>query len=60
MVGEQVKKVNGYPFPGKVVCVFNNLAGQERVVVECTVPEVAGCLHIYSPSQLERVYEDWS
>lgn len=24
-------------------------AGERRIVVECTVPEVAGALHIYNP-----------
>lgn len=32
---------------------FTTLAGHERLVVECTVPEVAGALHIYSPEQIE-------
>lgn len=52
MIGDRVRKVRGYPFPGVVVAVFTTTAGLLRVVVECTVPEVAGCLHIYSPDQL--------
>jgi hypothetical protein len=36
-----------------VVAVFTTLAGERRVVVECTVPEVAGALHIYSPDQIK-------
>ena len=32
--------------------VFDTLAGQRRVVVECTTPEVAGALHIYNEGQL--------
>jgi hypothetical protein len=48
-VGDEVENVRGYRWPGKVVAVFTTLAGERRVVVECTVPEVAGALHIYSP-----------
>jgi hypothetical protein len=52
MVGDRVAKVNGYKWPGIVVCRFQTLAGETRVVVECTVPEVAGALHIFAPDQL--------
>lgn len=52
-VGDKVQKVNGYCWPGVVVSVFLTLDRQTRYVVECTVPEVAGALHIYSESQLE-------
>ena len=38
--------------------VFDTLAGKTRVVVECTVPEVAGALHIYSPEQLVALGEE--
>jgi hypothetical protein len=51
-VGDEVEKIRGYKWPGVVVSVFHTLAGDERVVVECTVPEVAGALHIYAPEQL--------
>ena len=50
--GDKVEKINGYKWPGEVVASFVTLAGEHRVVVECTVPEVAGALHIYSPHQL--------
>lgn len=53
-IGNQVIKVSGYPWPGTVVAVFFTLNGEERVVVECTVPEVAGALHIFNPSQLAK------
>lgn len=53
-VGTPVRKTAGYPFPGVVVAAFRTLAGEERYVVECTVPEVAGMLHIYGPKNLER------
>lgn len=52
-VGDHVQKVKGYKWPGVVVAVFKTLAGADRYVVECTVPEVAGALHIYSRDQLE-------
>jgi hypothetical protein len=56
-IGDKVQKTSGYKWPGVVVAVFENLAGQTRVVVECTVPEVSGALHIYNSSQIERVDE---
>lgn len=52
-VGDKVRKREGYRWPGVVVAHFQNLAGSERFVVECTVPEVAGALHIYNRNQLE-------
>jgi hypothetical protein len=51
-VGDRVEKVSGYKWPGIVVSVFDTLAGERRVVVECTVPEIAGALHIYNEKQL--------
>ena len=51
-VGDRVEKVSGYKWPGVVVSVFVTLAGERRVVVECTVPEIAGALHIYNEKQL--------
>jgi hypothetical protein len=51
--GTRVRKVKGYPFPGIIVSTFNTLGGQQRYVVECTAPGVEGCLHIFSPEQLE-------
>ena len=47
-----VEKVRGYQWPGVVVADFRTLAGERRLVVECTVPEIAGALHIYSPEQI--------
>ena len=59
-VGDTVEKVSGYKWPGVVVAVFETSEGQVRVVVECTVPEVAGALHIYSLEQLRLVTPmDW-
>lgn len=54
-VGDKVQKVKGYKWPGVVISVFTTLAGAERYVVECTVPEVAGALHIYNREQLEQI-----
>ena len=54
-VGDKVKKTSGYKWPGIVIAVFDTLAGERRVVVECTVPEVAGALHIYNENQLKVV-----
>lgn len=51
-VGDKVEKVKGYRWPGEVVASFVTLQGEYRVVVECTVPEVAGALHIYAPEQI--------
>src|SRR5271168_2139206 len=38
----RVRKKSGYDFPGVVVSEFMTVAGEKRVVVECTIPEVAG------------------
>lgn len=53
-VGDKVRKARGYQWPGIVVADFRTLAGERRLVVECTVPEVRGALHIYAAEQLER------
>ena len=57
VVGDKVQKIKGYSWPGVVVACFKTLAGQPRYVVECTVPEVAGALHIYNGEQLEVISE---
>jgi hypothetical protein len=54
-VGDKVEKTHGYSWPGEVRAVFTTLAGHTRLVVECTVSEVSGALHIYSPEQLRKV-----
>lgn len=53
--GDRVEKISGYQWPGVVVASFTTTKNEHRVVVECTVPEVAGALHIYSPDQLRTV-----
>ncbi len=53
-VGTEVEKVNGYRWPGEVRSVFTTKSGAVRFVVECTVPEVAGALHIFNGEQLAR------
>ena len=57
---QSVVKVKGYKWPGIIVSAFTTTSGQERYVVECTVPEVAGALHIYSPEQIaaQRMADD--
>ena len=54
-LGDKVQKVKGYRWPGRVVAIFQTLAGETRLVVECTVPEISGALHIYNESQLAKV-----
>ena len=54
-VGNKVEKTSGYKWPGVVVSVFDTLAGERRVVVECTVAEISGALHIYNEKQLTLV-----
>lgn len=54
-IGDKVEKVSGYKWPGVVVAVFHTLAGDLRIVVECTVKEVSGALHIYSIQQLKKL-----
>jgi hypothetical protein len=56
--GDRVRKVKGYKYPGVVVAAFTNLRGDWRYVVECTVDEVAGMLHIYNEEQLEAAGEE--
>jgi len=53
-VGSKVFKMKGYKFPGVVVSKFKTLNGRTRYVVECTVPECAGMLHIYSMNDIAR------
>jgi len=52
-LGSRVKKIRGYKWPGIIIADFLTLSGERRLVVECTVPEVRGALHIYAPEQLE-------
>ena len=52
LVGKPVQKTSGYPFPGEIRCLYFTTDGKIRVVVECTVPEVRGCQHIFAPKQL--------
>lgn len=52
-VGDRVRKINGYAWPGEVRSVFTTTQGKRRVVVECTVKEVEGALHIYNEDQIE-------
>lgn len=54
-IGDKVEKTSGYKWPGVVVSVFDTLSGERRVVVECTVSEISGALHIYNEKQLTLV-----
>lgn len=54
-VGDRVEKLKGYRWPGVVRSVFKTEAGEERIVVECTVHEVRGALHIYNPEQVRVI-----
>ena len=53
-IGDVVEKISGYKWPGVVVAVFETLSGKIRYVVECTVLDVEGALHIYSAKQLKK------
>lgn len=52
VVGDQVVKLKGYPFPGDVRAAFTTNAGKWRYVVEHKY--IAGLLHIFNGEQLER------
>lgn len=52
-VGDKVQKVKGYKYPGVIVSKFQTLAGETRYVVECTIPDIAGMLHIFSEENLK-------
>jgi hypothetical protein len=51
IVGQRVRKPNGYRFDSTVLAVFRNLSGEWRVVAE----NGDGLLHIFNESQLEAV-----
>jgi len=52
-IGDKVKKTEGYKYPGTIVSVFTNLAGDTRYVVEATGEEYKGMLHIFNGKQIE-------
>jgi len=54
-IGDKVEKTSGYKWPGVVVAVFDTLAGERKRVVESTVPEVTGALHIYNEKQIMKI-----
>lgn len=54
-VGQRVRKVSGYSYPGVVVAAFVTTRGETRYVVECTAVGVEGMLHIFNEAQLEGV-----
>lgn len=57
-VGDTVRKVQGYAFPGIVVACFAKLNGGVRYVVESTSPDTQGLLHVFNENQLEKVGEN--
>lgn len=52
-IGDNVRKVLGYPYPGEVRAVFTNRAGEVRYVVEATGDDYGGMLHIFDGDRLE-------
>lgn len=53
-VGDPVTKPRGYPFPGRIVSVFNKHGEIRYVVASALSP---GLLHIFSESQLTPATE---
>ena len=53
-VGQKVNKKTGYRFPSTIVSIFKTTKGEERLVCEL---DDYGLLHIFNPSQLERVLD---
>lgn len=51
-VGDMVRKVEGYEFPGKIVGLFLTSAGGERCVVELQVKNAGPVLHIFNMGQI--------
>lgn len=53
-VGQKVKKLVGYKYPGVIVSVFYTLEKRVRYVVEADHPDFVGMLHIFSDHDLEE------
>ena len=51
---ERKAKETSYAFPGVIIEILKTTKGGAPIVVECTVPRVAGCIHIFSPSQIQH------
>lgn len=51
LVGDRVRKKEGYAFDSIVVAVFRNRKGEVRLVCESDLIE--GMLHIFRPRQME-------
>lgn len=47
-IGDEVYKLNGYPYEGEIVASFNTMAGKPRVVVD----NGFGMLHIFNEEQI--------
>lgn len=52
-VGDQVQKIKGFPFPGRVLAIFDNMAHVAHVVIECNAPMGAGMMLIFPLAQIE-------
>lgn len=52
-VGDRVVKESGYEFDATVQAVFENRAGDVRLVCESLV--IPGMLHIFSPGQMRHM-----
>ena len=49
-IGDKIQKPKGYKFDGIIVAIFQNTAGETRIVAEL---ENNGMLHIFSETQLQ-------
>jgi hypothetical protein len=61
LIGQKVKKKTGYSFEGELRAIFKTRNGEERAVVELVNEGGNGdkMLHIFNPTQLERVNEPY-
>lgn len=54
-VGDGVRKVKGYAFPGEIVSLFTTTTGEERCVVELQAEGAGALLHIFNLEQIEHL-----
>lgn len=52
VVGTPVRKISGHAFVGVIVSRFQNLKGENRMVVESTARGAEGLLFIFRPDQV--------
>lgn len=53
-VGDKVRKMGGWEWSGVVVSCFETLDGKPRYVIECTMPQISGALHVGDGMQFQR------